>query len=83
MVPHLWLGPSGVATLKNDMLYAVGFALAALALVHAARGKSTATDIVIAALAAAFIGVKFSGPVVLVACTACLIPVRPVGSEET
>ncbi len=75
MFPHLWLGPSGVATIKNDMLYAAGFALAALALVHAARGKSTPTDIVIAALAAAFIGVKFSGPVVLVACTACLIPV--------
>src|SRR6266404_5659986 len=73
LFPHLWLGPSGVATIKNDMLYAAGFALAALAALHAARGKSTAMDIVIAALAAAFIGVKFSGPVVLVAWTACLI----------
>ena len=73
LFPHLWLGPSGVSTIKNDMIYAAGFAMMALAAMRAAQRKSTAADIAILSLAATFVGVKFSGPVVLLAWTGCLI----------
>jgi hypothetical protein len=64
--PHLWLGPSGVSTIKNDMICAAGYMMAALAAVRAVRGKSAAMDVALAALAAAFVSEKSSGPVALI-----------------
>jgi len=66
LFPHLWLGPSGVSTIKNDMISAAGYALAALVAVRAARGKLAVMDVTLAALAAVFVSTKFSGPVALV-----------------
>ena len=73
LFPHLWLGPSGVATIKNDMLSAAGYAIVALVAVRTARAKSTAIDILLALLAVTFVSVKFSGPIVLAAWTGILI----------
>jgi hypothetical protein len=66
LFPHLWLGPSGVSTIKNDMIHAAGYALAALVAVRAARGKLAGVDVWLAALSAVFVSTKFSGPVVLI-----------------
>lgn len=63
--PHFWLGPSGVSTLKNDMLSAAGQLLAALAVVRAARGRLGRREALLLSLATIFVSVKFSGPVLL------------------
>jgi hypothetical protein len=63
--PHLWTGPSGVATIKNDMIHAAGQAAAALLVVRAARGTGRPSDPVLLALAVIFLSVKFSGPVLI------------------
>ncbi|MGA2581583.1 MAG: hypothetical protein ABSH24_37000 [Bryobacteraceae bacterium] len=65
LFPHLWLGPSGVSTIKTDMIYAASYAMFALVAARAANGRATAADAALAAFAAAFVSVKFSGPVVL------------------
>ena len=66
LFPHLWLGPSGVSTIKNDMIHAAGYTMAALVAVRAARGRAAGVDVALAALAAAFVSTKFSGPVALI-----------------
>lgn len=63
--PHLWLGPTGVSTNKNDMIHAAGYALLALSAVRWARGKASRADVVVVAFATAFVSVKASGPVML------------------
>jgi len=63
--PYLWLGPSGVSTNKNDMMHAAGLALMALTAARWAKRKTGRADVVVAALATAFISVKASGPVML------------------
>lgn len=65
--PHLWTGPSGVATIKNDMIHAAGQAAAALVVVRAARRTGRPSDPVLLALAVIFLSVKFSGPVLIAA----------------
>jgi hypothetical protein len=61
MLLHLWSGPSGVATLKNDTLHGVGFLLLALAAVRAARRPLTASDVVLLAAGIVFAPVKYLG----------------------
>ena len=63
--PHLWLGPSGISTNKNDMLNAAGYALLALTATRWVRGRAGRADVVAAGLATAFISVKASGPVMM------------------
>lgn len=65
--PHLWAGPSGVATIKNDMVHAAGQVAVALLAVRAAKKARRSPDPVLLALAAVFLSVKFSGPVLLAA----------------
>jgi len=69
LFPSLWLGPSGVATIKNDMIHACGYALAALLAMRTARGRAGKIDVALAGFAAVFVSTKFSGPVVLAAGT--------------
>jgi hypothetical protein len=66
LFPHLWLGPTGVSTIKNDMIHACGAALAALVALRASRGRCRAIDVGFAALSALFLSIKFSGPVSMV-----------------
>ncbi len=65
--PHLWTGPSGVSTIKNDMLHAAGQVAAALLAARAAKRAARPTDPVLLALAVIFLSVKFSGPVLVAA----------------
>ncbi len=65
--PHLWLGPSGVSTNKNDMIHAAGYALLALVAARWARGKTGWENVVCAGMGAMFVSVKGSGPVMLIA----------------
>jgi len=69
--PYLWFGPTGVATNKNDMLHAAGYALLALTSVRWVREKFGRADVLATALGTAFISVKASGPVMLLA--SCMI----------
>ncbi|MCP5120295.1 MAG: hypothetical protein GY953_56590, partial [bacterium] len=64
--PHLWLDPSGVSTIKNDMIAAAGQGIVALVVVRAAKRTLGRLDAVWLAFAAVFLSVKFSGPVYLV-----------------
>ncbi|MGC9948337.1 MAG: hypothetical protein ABSF64_18375 [Bryobacteraceae bacterium] len=73
LFPHLWLGPSGFSTLKNDMIHAAGYAMFALVAVRVARGKAVAVDVAVTAFAAAFVSTKFSGPMFLL--FGCLVAV--------
>jgi len=59
---HLWVGPSGVATIKNDMVHAAGQAMVAAVAVRAALGHLGRADFAFACLAAVFVSTKFSGP---------------------
>lgn len=63
--PHLWNGPSGVATIKNDMIHAAGQVAAAILCVRAAKGTLMRTDTALLSASAVFLSVKFSGPVLL------------------
>ncbi|MEO7649493.1 MAG: hypothetical protein ABIZ80_03430, partial [Bryobacteraceae bacterium] len=72
LFPYLWLGPSGASTIKNDMIHAAGYAMAALAAVRAASGRREVVDVALVAFACAFASVKFSGPVVMIAGGAVL-----------
>lgn len=65
LFPHLWLGPSGVSTNKNDMIHAAGYAMLALAAVRAVRGRGGRSDVLLVALAVSFISVKASGPAMM------------------
>jgi len=72
--PHLWSGPSGVATIKNDMIHAAGQVAAAVLCVRAAKGSLARADAALLAVAVVFLSVKFSGPVMLAAgCLAALL----------
>lgn len=71
--PHLWNGPSGVATIKNDMIHAAGQVAAALLVVRAAKKASRGSDPLLLALAVIFLSVKFSGPVLIAAGTAAAL----------
>lgn len=72
--PHLWNGPSGVATVKNDMIHAAGQVAMALLCVRAAKGTLARVDTALFAVGAVFLSVKFSGPVLLtVGCLAALL----------
>ncbi len=65
--PHLWNGPSGVPTIKNDMVHAAGQVAAAILCVRAAKGTLVRADTAWLAASAVFLSVKFSGPVLLAA----------------
>ena len=73
--PHLWMGPSGVWTIKNDMIAAAGQAMIALVSIRGARGKLRRVDAVLLAAAAVFVSVKFSGPLYLAAGAAVTLVV--------
>lgn len=65
LFPHLWLGPTGVSTNKNDMIHAAGYAMLALVAARAARGRAGRSDVLMTALATVFISVKASGPAMM------------------
>lgn len=72
--PHLWNGPSGVATVKNDMIHAAGQVAMAVLCVRAAKGTLARADTALLAVGAVFLSVKFSGPFLLAAgCLAALL----------
>jgi len=58
---HYWFGPSGVPTLKNDVLHGAGFLLLALVMMRRARGPLARTDVALLSLGAAFATVKYTG----------------------
>jgi hypothetical protein len=58
---HLWAGPSGVPTLKNDALHGVGFLLLTLVAVRASRRRLERTDILLLAAGIIFAPVKYLG----------------------
>lgn len=72
-----WFPPSGVATLKNDSLHACGETMLALVLVRALRGKWGTLEAVILGFACAFLCVKFSGPVFLIAALGASLVLAP------
>jgi hypothetical protein len=72
--PHLWFQPSGVSTIKNDMIVAAGQAMIALVVVRAVRRGLSSLDWAVLAFALAFIAVKFSGPVLIFAGLLVAIP---------
>ena len=65
--PHLWLTASGVSTIKNDMIAAVGQAMIALVCIRGVTSILQRTDALLLGIAAVFVSVKFSGPVYLAA----------------
>jgi len=58
---YFWWGPSGIPTLKNDMLYAAGFVLIALAVTNCAQGRIDRVQLFLLTCGLAFITVKYSG----------------------
>jgi hypothetical protein len=58
---HLWAGPAGVPTLKNDTLHGAGFLLLALVAVRAARRPLERKDILLLAAGIIFAPVKYLG----------------------
>ena len=73
---HYWYGPSGVPTLKNDVLHGVGFVLMTLAILRAAKSPLTRTDIALLALGVAFGSVKYTGLFAGVAAIVVLLFLR-------
>jgi hypothetical protein len=71
LLPHLWIGPSGLATNKNDMMHAAGYAMAALAGLRAQARRFDGLDWLWVAFAAVFVCVKSSGPLAILAA-ACI-----------
>jgi hypothetical protein len=58
---HLWSGPSGVPTLKNDTLHGVGFLLLTVAAVRASRRRLDRSDILLLTFGIIFAPVKYLG----------------------
>jgi hypothetical protein len=58
---HLWAGPSGVPTLKNDALAAAGFLLLTLIAVRSSRRRLDRTDVLLLAAGIIFAPVKYLG----------------------
>lgn len=63
---HFWFGVSGVTTIKNDMIYNAGVLLVVLALLAVLLKQNSRLNYVLLACGAAFVSVKYSGPVLLV-----------------
>ncbi|HLK68470.1 MAG TPA: hypothetical protein VKU19_33790 [Bryobacteraceae bacterium] len=61
VMQHYWYGPSGVPTLKNDVLHGVGFVLLALVILRAVEGPLATFDLAILAFGIAFSTVKYTG----------------------
>ena len=61
LLRHVWGEPSGVSTLKNDVLHGAGFVLLTLVVLRAARRRLGAADAALFALGAAFAAVKYTG----------------------
>ncbi|HXS98062.1 MAG TPA: hypothetical protein VN736_25865 [Candidatus Limnocylindrales bacterium] len=73
VLPHIWLEPSGVPTLKNDVLHGAGFVLLTIAVLRAARTSLSRRDVAILMFGAAFAPVKYTGAfLVVLACAAIL-----------
>jgi hypothetical protein len=76
---HFWYGPSGVPTLKNDVLHGVGFVLMTLVILRAAERRLTSTDVALLAFGAAFGAVKYTGIFVAVIAIAVVLFLRRAG----
>src|ERR1039457_5465501 len=61
VMQHYWYGPSGVPTLKNDVLHGVGFVLMTLVILRAAERRLRSTDVALLAFGVAFGAVKYTG----------------------
>ncbi len=73
---HYWYGPSGVPTLKNDVLHGVGFVLMALVVLRAAERRLERTDIALLVFGLAFGAVKYTGIFVGVVAIAVVCALR-------
>lgn len=63
---HFWGRPSGVATLKNDMLYAAGVVLIAFAITKILRFGLDRGSGLLLTLGFTFVTIKYSGPFIIV-----------------
>jgi hypothetical protein len=61
VMQHYWYGPSGVPTLKNDVLHGVGFVLMTLVILRAAERRLRPSDVALLAFGVAFGAVKYTG----------------------
>ena len=61
LLRHLWNASSGVSTLKNDTLHAVGFLLLTLVAVRSARHRLTPADVALLTAGIVFAPVKYLG----------------------
>ncbi|MCC6362590.1 MAG: hypothetical protein IT165_03650 [Bryobacterales bacterium] len=61
LFPHYWNGPSGLPTLKNDMIYAAGFLWGAVLLAEVAERRRSRQAAAIAIFATSFLLCKYSG----------------------
>lgn len=73
LLRHFWQASSGVSTLKNDSLHAVGFLLLALLSVRAARRRLTRTDLALLAAAVVFAPVKYLGVFIVPVALAVIV----------
>ena len=80
---HFWYGPSGVPTLKNDVLHGVGFVLMTLVILRAAERRLTSTDVALLAFGAAFGAVKYTGIFAAVIAIAVVLFLRRAGPRST
>jgi len=61
LFPHYWNGPSGLPTLKNDMIYAAGFLWGAVLLAEIVERRKSRQAAAIAIFATTFLLCKYSG----------------------
>ncbi len=76
---HYWFEYSGVPTLKNDALCGVGFVLMILAVLRAARGRLSRTDLTLLAFGVAFGSVKYTGIFFAVVAVGGILWLRGMG----
>ena len=73
LLRHFWWEPSGVPTLKNDVLHGAGFVLVTLVVLRAVRRRLDRADAALFALGAAFAAVKYTGIFVAALAAAALL----------
>jgi hypothetical protein len=73
LLRYLWWEPSGVPTLKNDVLHGAGFVLVTLVVLRAARRRLRGADAALFALGAAFVAVKYTGVFVAALAAAAVL----------
>ena len=66
-LPHFWWGPSGVMTIKNDMIYGAGILCFVLGLLLFLTEEESGASVCLCLVGAAFVCCKYSGPFLLTA----------------